>query len=220
MGNCYIIGACGFNEKIEPLAGDFVIAADGGYKALLDRGIKVDCVMGDFDSLGYTPVHDNLMVHPAKKDDTDTRLAAEYGYSLGYRKFLIFGGIGGRLDHTLANMQTLLGLYRMGARAYLIGEGKIISVVENGSFRFSGKEEGYLSLFPADGNVSGVYLEGLKYPLYNAELLSDRALAVSNEFLKNEKAMVRVDNGALYMLWYEEFKEGEGSVYEDHGSNI
>ncbi len=219
MAKCYIIGACGFCEDIRPQADDIVIAADGGYKTLIEKGIRVDCVMGDFDSLGYTPEHTNLVVHPTEKDDTDTRLAVEYGYEKGYRKFLIFGGIGGRLDHTLANMQTLLGLSRMGAEAYLIGEGKIISVVENGSFEFSGKESGYLSLFPADGAVSGVYLKSLKYTLDNAELVSDRALAVSNEFI-GEKALVRVDKGALYMLWYEDFKEGEGSIYDNNRSNI
>lgn len=219
MGKCYIIGACGFNEDIKPEADDFVIAADGGYDALIKKGIKVDCVMGDFDSLGYTPEHKNLVVHPCEKDDTDTRLAVEHGYSLGYRKFLIFGGIGGRLDHTLANMQTLLGLCRMGAEAYLIGEGKIITVVENGSFEFSGSESGYLSLFPCDGAVSGVCLKGLKYTLDNAELVSDRALAVSNEFI-DEKAIVRVDNGALYMIWYEDFKEGEGRVYDNNRRGI
>ena len=75
MGNCYIIGAFGFNEDIRPKAEDLVIAADGGYKALTEKGIRVDSVMGDFDSLGYTPEHDDLVVHPAEKDDTDTRLA-------------------------------------------------------------------------------------------------------------------------------------------------
>lgn len=219
MGKCYIIGACGFNEDIDPGPDDYVIAADGGYKSLMEKGIRVDCVMGDFDSLGYTPAHENLLVHPAEKDDTDTRLAVDYGYSLGYRSFLIFGGIGGRLDHTLANMQTLLGICRMGAEAYLIGEGKIITVVENGSFEFSGKEKGYLSLFPADGAVSGVYLKGLKYTLDGAELVSDRALAVSNEFI-NEKALVRVDKGALYIMWYEDYREGEGRVYDNNRCNI
>ena len=62
-------------------------------------------------------------------------------------------------------------------------------------------------------------LKGLKYTLDNAELFSDRALAVSNEFI-NEKAIVRVDNGALYILWYEDFKEGEGTVYDNNRSNI
>lgn len=219
MGKCYIIGAWGFDEDINPKADDLVIAADGGYDALIKKGIKVDCVMGDFDSLGYTPEHKNLVVHPAEKDDTDTRLAVEYGYSLGYRKFLIFGGIGGRLDHTLANMQTLLGLSRMGAEAYLIGEGKIITVVENGRFEFSGSEKGYLSLFPADGAVSGVFLKGLKYTLDNAGLTADRALAVSNEFI-DEKALVRVDKGALYIMWYDNYKEGEGRVYDNNRSDI
>ncbi len=216
---CYIIGAWGFNEDIQPCEEDLVIAVDGGYKALTDKGIRADHVMGDFDSLGYVPEAEGITVYPAQKDDTDTRLAVEYGYSLGYRKFLIFGGIGGRLDHTLANMQTVLGLSRMGAEAYLIGEGKIITVVENGSFTFSGKEEGYLSLFPADGKVEGVYLSGLKYTLENAELVSDRALAVSNEFI-DDKGTVRVDSGALYVLWYEEFIDRKGAVYDNNRSNI
>ena len=216
---CYVVGAYGFTERITPREGDYIIAADGGYEALTRQGITPNCVMGDFDSLGYTPVHDNICVHPAEKDDTDTRLAVEYGYSLGYRKFLIFGGIGGRLDHTLANMQTLLGLTRMGAEAYLIGEGKIIGVTENGSYTFSGTESGYLSLFPADGRVSGVYLTGLKYTLNNGELFSDRALAVSNEFI-GQKATVRVDRGAVYMVWYQEFEDRKGAIYENNRSDI
>lgn len=216
---CYIVGACGFTEVISPQKNDLVIAADGGYKSLCEKGIRVDCVMGDFDSLGYTPKHNNLVVHPCEKDDTDTRLACEYGYSLGYRKFLIFGGIGGRLDHTLANMQTLLGLWRMGAEAYLVGEGKIITAIENAKYTFSGKEKGYLSLFPCDGRVKGVTLTGLKYTLSNAELASDRALAVSNEFI-NQKAVVECNNGALYLLWYEEFCDRGGSIYENNRGNL
>ena len=45
---------------------------------------------------------------PVEKDDTDTLLCLKYGMELGYREFLMIGGIGGRLDHTMANIQTLL----------------------------------------------------------------------------------------------------------------
>ena len=216
---CYIVGACGFKEDIRPRDCDLVIAADGGYKLLCDKGIRVDIAMGDFDSLGYVPEHDNVTVHPAEKDDTDMRLALDRGYELGYRHFLIFGGIGGRLDHTLANMQSILGMRRKGASAYLIGDGMFIAAIENESFSFCGDETGYLSLFPGDGGVSGVYLEGLKYTLCDAELVSDRALAVSNEFI-DQKAVVRVDNGVLYLVWYGEFCADRGVIYEDNRRNI
>ena len=96
MGKCYIIGACGFNEDIKPEADDFVIAADGGYDALIKKGIKVDCVMGDFDSLGYTPEHKNLVVHPCEKDDTDTALAIEYASERGFDAGMVIDGHYGR----------------------------------------------------------------------------------------------------------------------------
>lgn len=215
---CYIIGACDFCEDISPLEDDYIIAADGGYKSLLEKGVEPNAVMGDFDSLGYIPSHQNLVCHPPEKDDTDTALALNYGYELGYRKFLIFGGIGGRLDHTLANMQTLLGMQRRGCECYLIGNGSIITAVERECFTFSGKETGYLSLFAADGKAKGVTLRNLKYPLDNATLFPDVTLAVSNEFIKGKAEIIT--EGALYMLWYEKFKDKEGSIYENNRSNI
>ena len=215
---CYIIGACDFKENIKPQISDYVIAADGGYKNLREKGIMPNAVMGDFDSLGYTPDHPNIIKHPPEKDDTDTALALNYGYEQGYRKFLIFGGIGGRLDHTLANMQTILGMKRKGCECYLIGNGTVITAIENEKFIFSGKEKGYLSLFAADGCAKGVTLQELKYPLENATLYPDITLAVSNEF--TQTAATVITKGALYMLWYENFIDKEGSVYENKRSNI
>lgn len=215
---CYIIGACDFNESITPDEHDLVIAADGGYKSLAEKGIMPHVVMGDFDSLGYIPDHPNLIKHPPEKDDTDTALALNYGYEQGYRVFLIFGGIGGRLDHTLANMQTILGMKRRGCECYLIGNGSIITALENESFCFYGKETGYLSLFAADGTAENVTLKGLKYTLDNAVIYPDVSLAVSNEFI-GETAQV-ITGGALYMLWYENFSDKEGSIYENNRCDL
>ncbi|MBE6573668.1 MAG: thiamine diphosphokinase [Ruminococcaceae bacterium] len=217
-GICYIVGACDFNEIIKPDDADYIIAADGGYKSLCEKGITPDAVMGDFDSLGFVPGHKNIIKHPPEKDDTDTALALNYGYEMGYRRFLIFGGIGGRLDHTLANMQTVLGMKRRGCECYLIGGGCIITALENESFTFSGKEKGYLSLFAADGKAENVTLKGLKYPLDKATLYPDITLAVSNEFI-GEKANITT-MGALFMLWYENFSDKEGSIYENNRCDL
>lgn len=215
---CYIVGAYNFREDICPDENDYVIAADGGYRALSDKGIVPDAVMGDFDSLGYIPQHSNIIRHPSEKDDTDMALALDCGYKLGYRNFLIFGGTGGRLDHTLANLQTLLGFRRKGCECYLIGEGSIITAIENEKISFSGNEKGYVSLFAADGQAENVTITNLKYPLKNATLYPDIALAVSNEFI--EKKATVSSTGALFILWYEEFRDKEGSIYENKRSNI
>ena len=73
---CYIVGAASLDGvRLSPRPGDYVIAADGGYRTLKARGIEPDFVMGDFDSLGYRPDHPNVETHPVMKDDTDLGLA-------------------------------------------------------------------------------------------------------------------------------------------------
>mgnify|MGYP001405514788 FL=1 len=76
---CYIVGAASLDGvRLSPRPGDYVIAADGGYRTLKARGIEPDFVMGDFDSLGYRPDHPNVETHPVMKDDTDTDHYSEY----------------------------------------------------------------------------------------------------------------------------------------------
>jgi len=101
FGRCYIAGAGEFVENELPIASDFVIAADGGYTELVGRGIVPDLVVGDFDSLGTAPDHPNIVFSPVEKDDTDMMLAVRQGLDRGYMSFIINGGVGGRLDHTL-----------------------------------------------------------------------------------------------------------------------
>ena len=218
-GICYIVGAGAFKEEIAPCSTDYLIAADGGYDNIDRKKHRIDAVMGDFDSLGRVPDHPNLIRHPAEKDDTDMMLAVSYAYELGYRKFLLFGGLGGRLDHTLANLQTLLWISENHASGYLIGEGMIIGTVTDSEYLFTGAESGILSIFPAYNKASGVYLTNLKYTLDNAVLNAARALAVSNEFI-GLPAKVRVDSGTLLMLWYENFEDRKGAVYENWRRDI
>ena len=105
---CYIVGAASLDGvRLSPRPGDYVIAADGGYRTLKARGIEPDFVMGDFDSLGYRPDHPNVETHPVMKDDTDLGLAVRWALAHGRRKFVIAGALGGRLDQTIASLQTV-----------------------------------------------------------------------------------------------------------------
>lgn len=195
---CYIICALPQNHSFSPKPGDLVIAADGGYAHM--GGIKPDLVVGDFDSLGYVPEGEKVVRHPAEKDDTDTMLAARIGIERGYRTFLLLGGVGGRLDHTLANIQTLAYLRESGARAALIGEGETITLIQNEALRFRAGLSGIISVFSYGAVAYGVYERGLAYALTDATLTDTNPLGVSNAFT-GEPAEVRVRDGRLVVLF-------------------
>ncbi|MBQ1170345.1 MAG: thiamine diphosphokinase [Oscillospiraceae bacterium] len=200
MGTCIVFCAAGFDALVEPVASDdFIIAADGGFVHTQKLGITPDIIMGDFDSLGYTP--DRANVFPVEKDDTDAMLAVRRGLQLGYRKFVLYGSLDGpRLDHTVANFQTLQFLADRDAAGYLVGSGQLVTVVKNGSLTFPAGMEGTISVFCMGKDAEGVTLEGLYYPLENGTLTAGFPLGVSNHFTGAEAA-ITVRNGSLLVVW-------------------
>ena len=195
---CYIVCALPQGKPFSPKEGDLVIAADAGYRQL--GNVKADYVVGDFDSLGYEPEGERILRHPAEKDDTDTLLAAKLGLSLGYRVFVLLGGVGGRLDHTLANIQTLAYLHGRGAKACLVGDMETITLLEGGTLRFRAGLSGVVSVFAYGERATGVYERGLAYPLTDATLTDDFPLGVSNAFT-GVPAEIAVGQGRLLVLW-------------------
>ena len=198
---CWIVGAGDFwPSAFTPRPGDFVIAADGGLAHLQRIGATADLALGDFDSLGHVPKGENVLTYPPEKDDTDMMLAVKEGLRRGYGRFALLGGLGGRLGHTLANVQALMYLAKHGARGLLIGERETVTAVTDGEIRFSSAHAGYISIFCLDAPAKGVTLRGLKYPLEDAVLTSSVALGVSNEFTGAE-AVVSVSSGTLVIVW-------------------
>jgi thiamine pyrophosphokinase len=166
-------------------------------------GVTPDLVVGDFDSLEYTPNHPNVIPLSVEKDDTDMVFALRRGLELGYRRFVLLGGVGGRLDHTLANLQLLDWLTTQGAVGFLAGEKTVATALRNGTLVFPASLSGQLSVFCNSGTAEGVSLTGLKYPLREATLSSQFPIGVSNQFLGQE-ASVTVKNGSLLLLWEEQ----------------
>ncbi len=213
MPICRIIGAAPDHCPIHVNEGDLVIAADGGLARLNENGILPDLIVGDFDSLGFVPDSGNIIRHPPEKDDTDTALAVDEGFKRGFDRFVIYGGIGGRLDHTLANLQTLAGIVNRGGTAFLVGCGNIITVIKNGTLCFDGTQFGMVSVFAHGGNAEGVDENGLKYPLDHAVLTCDTPLGVSNEFTE-KPAKITVRNGSLIVMWYADDFDSSSIIIE------
>lgn len=200
MGKCIIFCAAEFDCLAEELhTDDFVLAADGGLRHTQKLGITPNEILGDFDSLGFTPEGAN--VFPVEKDDTDAMLAVRRGLALGYREFVLYGSLDGpRLDHTIANFQTLQFLTDHGAVGYLVGGSYLATVVKNGSIAFPAGLEGTISVFCLGADAVGVDIEGLYYPLKDGTLTAGFPLGVSNHFTGKE-AKITVKEGSLLVLW-------------------
>ncbi len=201
MKTCYIFGALDCSvPDFTPQENDLIIAADGGYSTLKKLNIKPDLVVGDFDSLGNVPENENIIKHPVKKDDTDTLLAVKIGLEKGYKTFVIYGAIGGRLDHTVATIQTATYLAENGGIAYIYDGNSTITAIKNSSINFSENAKGYVSVFALSGIAKGVTIKGLLYELNNAELTPSFPLGVSNEFTGKESE-ISITDGVLTIIF-------------------
>ena len=204
---CYIVGASGSDECVSFAASssDYIIAADGGYDLLKKFNIEADVLIGDFDSISSVN-HKHIIKHPVEKDDTDSFLAYKLGYEKGFRTFVIYGCMGGRIDHTIANIQMLCHMAQSGARGFLIGENTVITAIHNSHINFSDENCGKFGVFAHSAVANGVSIKGTKYTLENNTITPDFPIGVSNEFI-SKTATISVSDGTLLLIWYETEKE-------------
>lgn len=200
MGKCIIFCAADFHGLVAPIQkDDFILAADGGLQHVQALGITPNGILGDFDSLGYTP--EGSTVFPVEKDDTDAMLAVRKGLELGYKEFYLYGSLDGpRLDHTVANFQTLQFLCDHGAYGYLIGRDYIVTAVKDSALRFDAACTGIFSVFCMGKDAKGVTITGGKYDAENVTLCAGFPLGVSNHF-EGKPVTVAVEQGSLLVLW-------------------
>lgn len=205
---CVVVAGGPFSlcDQVRP-SGDFFIACDAGYAVCEQLGLRPDLVVGDFDSYGG-PIDPSLPVSrmPAEKDDTDTLAGLRLGLARGYRDFVIVGALGGRLDHTIANLQALVFLCENGARGTILSNDNQAWAVRNGAIEIARIDGWHLSVFAADGPCEGVTLENVAYPLRDAVLTPSFPLGVSNEF-RGGTARISVKRGTLLIIASKEHLE-------------
>ncbi len=203
MNRCVIISAGVLSDiglmcrEIKP--SDYIITADAGYEYAMQAGLRPHLAVGDFDSYGGPIDAGECIRLPAEKDDTDTLFAAREGLRRGYRTFLLFGALGGRPDHMMANFCVLRFLCENGAEAVLLDGETRVEMLMMGRREITGAPGCTVSIFPFDGVSRGVTLEGLKYPLRDAELTSCFPVGISNVML-SEKASIVVESGPLLII--------------------
>lgn len=204
MKKCVIFGAGEYGETLpHPEADVFYIAADGGLTKMREAGITPDLIVGDFDSL-KTALPENVPVIklPVEKDVTDMDAAINEGIKRGNGHFVLYGGMGGRPDHTLANISLLARLSQKGFSGEMTDGKFTVTAITDAVLSLPKKEEGDISVFSFTDKSEGVSIKGLKYELKNGTLYSRFALGVSNSFIGKE-ARISVKKGTLIITYAE-----------------
>ena len=205
MRKCALVAASDFNardfvERWRNAEFAAVIAADAGYAHLQDVGCAPDIVLGDFDSLGYVPAGDKVEVHPTHKDESDLELAFGLVARRGFDGAVVYGALGGRFDHSIANLQMCAGFAESGMQVELVGAREIVNIVVGPStLEFPVLASGTVSVFSAVDVAYGVTEQGLEYSLDNVDLRNRTTWGLSNEFV-GRPASVSVERGTLYVI--------------------
>ena len=197
---CLIISGGDYAPLPRPGADTFVVACDRGYAYAARCGVVPDLVVSDFDSYGG-PVDPAAALKrlPMEKDDTDTMGAIRAAIDAGCTEGVLCCALGGRLDHTLANLQSLLFAEEHGLHLRIADPDTEAMILRDGALRLPRREGFSLSVFSLSERCRGVSIRGAKYELEDAELTNAFPLGVSNEWWE-EAAEVAVRDGALLIV--------------------
>ena len=180
---------------------DLTVCADTAYLAAKAENIVPHAVIGDFDHAEHTDglsSEKKVLRFSSVKDDTDTMLCVKYALNRGASEIVIVGGIGGRLDHTFANIQTLAYIRERGAFGTVLDGDHAVMMVDSRITLEKGVFD-YASVFAFDPVCRDITLRGFKYEGEHLDLTSSFPLGVSNE-ITAEKAEITVKEGRLLVI--------------------
>lgn len=204
MERAVILSACVVSPQMRRYIqkGDYIVACDAGYRNAAILGVKPDLIVGDFDSAPRPDTQGDMIVLPHVKDDTDTQYAARWLLEHDVKRVTLLGALGGaRMEHTLANIATGLYLARTGVQVILADErSELHYLLPDQPLRLPRGDWMYLSLFPLEGNLTGVCMSGVYYPLTDATLTPDYPLGVSNEFTSSAAELSCTGGSGLIVL--------------------
>ncbi|MEO5953460.1 MAG: thiamine diphosphokinase, partial [Chloroflexia bacterium] len=185
-----------------------VIAADGGSVLAEEMGLTPDLIVGDIDSSPSELVArfekagvDVRRYDHATKWETDTELAllAALEWKPGF--IYVLGAIGGRLDHSLANVMLLTNPRFADVELHILDGVHELFVAKTGEWNdIPGKVGSTVSLIPVGGAATGVETKGLHWPLNGETLPQGQGRGVSNLIEIEGNAAVRHESGILLVI--------------------
>ena len=184
------------------------IGVDRGVLYLMEQSIPIEAAFGDFDSVTneeWTKIEENsnmVQRYKPEKDETDMELAVGWAIDKGATTIKLFGATGGRMDHSIANLQLLLReiLSNKDIQIEIVDNQNRIKMVQAGTyFVEEDLEYPYISFFPYSTNIVGLTLEGFKYPLVRSNLPTSSTLCISNELIR-ETGTFSFDEGILMVI--------------------
>lgn len=204
--NCLIITGGGIDydwaaDWLRDRKYDYVIAADNGLEHARRLDIKVDYILGDYDSVNpdtlkiYAQSTENV-IYPSEKDFTDTHLAVLRAINIGAESIDLIGATGSRLDHTMTNIFVMKAALDAEVKCAIYDAyNKIYLADGNVSVKQCEQYGEYISFAPMTEEVR-LSLSGVKYPLENYVLKQGLSLCQSNE-IAAETAKINVSGGVL-----------------------
>lgn len=203
MKRCVIFGGAdikNYDAVVRYLKNDdFLIFCDSGLKHMEKLKLKADLIIGDFDSHENPQLDVETIVLPCEKDDTDTVFAVKEAIKRGFDDFLLFGVVGGRLDHTLGNVSILLYLDSLSKSGCIVDDYSEISIISDKTV-YIDDSYSFFSLLNISGIAKGITIKNAKYPLENKEICCEYQYGVSNEVLKGKTAEVSLKEGRLLLV--------------------
>ena len=191
-------------EEIKSLctSDDFIVCADSGYSFAKKAGLTPNLIIGDFDSLKEElPQSTEVVKLNTHKDDTDTEHCVMECIRRGYKDFLLLGSIGGRTDHTFANIATLAFLSEYNYNGIARNNGEEIRILKEGSYEMNNKKGLIFSVFPYGCESVNVTYKGAEYMLNNKTLTYNVSRGISNVFVDDE-AEITINRGRAILLTY------------------
>ncbi|MBM7618946.1 thiamine pyrophosphokinase [Bacillus tianshenii] len=182
------------------------VGVDRGVHYLLEQNIIPSKAFGDFDSVTAAELAEmkrkitDLDLYPSEKDETDTELAVNWAMAQNPASITMFGVTGGRLDHFLGNVQLMLKGIQNGITIEIQDKQNKLILVKPGQYPLKkDKNLPYISFLPISPAVSGITLDGFKYPLKNRNIKWGDTLCISNE-LDTENGTFSFKDGILMMI--------------------
>lgn len=178
---------------------------DHGAICCMHQQIKMKKAIGDFDSITFDELEElkkntKVIQLPTHKDETDSEAAILIAMEDGYDEIILFGGLGGRIDHEMVNLHLML--YR-DYPLTLMDENNTVKVLSKGTYEVE-KTHRYLSFLPLE--ESCITEEGVAYPLDKRKLSLLDIYTTSNEIV-NEKARIIIHYGKVLMMQCNDVKE-------------